>query len=120
MSTNKQIIAHKLVAKVAAEAAGELYEVVMSDNLVRSAWLEKYPDISEKGRIRIFRRENAGRCLKFARATLATLLTDPRIDESVKSAIHEALVLDAQIPHRMPQRQAVEIVNREMLKARGR
>jgi hypothetical protein len=85
--------AHKLVARVAKEAAHELYEVSMGDNVLRAEWKRQNPGATEKQLIDRFVKRNWGKCLAFARATLARLLTQP-IDERLKEEIMEALVLD--------------------------
>lgn len=85
---------HRLVAQVAKEAAGELYEATMSNNVVRRLWQEQNPGANEAALLARFVARNWGRCIPFARATLATMLTKP-IDEGTKETIMEALVLDA-------------------------
>lgn len=85
---------HKLVAKIAREAAGELYEKVMSDNLVRAEWKRQNPECTDKQLESRFIEKNWDKCLGFARATLATMLTQP-IEEGLKSDIMEALILDS-------------------------
>lgn len=85
---------HKLVAKQAKEAADELYEVLMKDNLMYGLWKKQNPGLNDK-RLRLrFVARNWGRCIPFARATMARMLTMP-IDEGLKETILEALSLDA-------------------------
>lgn len=85
---------HKALAKVAREAASELYEVVMGDNLVRSTWKKQNPGLTERQLHTRFVAKNWGKCIPFARATLAQLLTTP-LDPASKEAIMEILVLDS-------------------------
>lgn len=108
------VVAHKLVAKVAREAAAELYDLVMSNNDLRKAWKNSYPDMPEKELLLAFVRRNAPLCVPVARATLATMLNDPGLDISIKECIVEALRLDSSVPRdrRPPQ---VQILNPEKL-----
>ena len=101
------VVAHKLVAKVAAEAAAELYELVMANNAIRAAWKAQHPGASERGLIRAFVKKNAPNCLSYARATLVGMLSDPNLDSVAKECIVEALALDASVPRdrRPPQEQ---------------
>ena len=87
---------HRLVAQVAKEAAGELYETVMCDNAVRAEWKRLHPGLGPKALETEFIRTKWKHCIPFARATLAQLLTKP-IDESLKAEIHLALVQDASL-----------------------
>ena len=87
---------HKLVAQVAKEAAGQLYDRLMGDNMIRKAWQDQNPEATEKELESRFISRNWGQCIPFARATLATMLTAP-LDSRTKDDILEALVLDAQL-----------------------
>lgn len=86
--------AHKAVAKVAAEAAAQLYELLMGNNEIRAAWKVQNPGLGERALLARFVAKNQGRCLEFARATLAASLRGPA-DDATKDAILEALCLDA-------------------------
>lgn len=86
--------AHRLVASVAKAFASELYETVMSNNLVRAEWKRQHPGADERTLVRRFVTKNWGKCLAGARATLALQLRGP-IDTAMKESIMEALVLDA-------------------------
>lgn len=86
---------HKLVAKVAREAAGELYETLMGDNQFYEVWKKRNPGLSPKALEAKFVATKWGACIPFARATLAHLLSRPDIDNSLKDDIMEALVLDS-------------------------
>lgn len=92
-----QIHAHNLVASVAVNAAYELYEVMMVDNVYYEAWKRKHPGKSPKALAQLFVEANAERCVPIARATLAGLLTSPTISESYKESIVEALALDSSL-----------------------
>src|SRR5271167_3416969 len=85
--------AHKLVASVAQEAANELYDTTMSDNLLFDLWKKQNPGANAKLLRKRFVAKNWGKCIPFARATLETMLTKP-IDDATKEVIMEALVLD--------------------------
>jgi len=84
---------HTLVLKTAEGLAGELYEIVMKDDLVRSSWKAKHPGRSEKALIAAFVREWTPRLLSHARSTLAGMLALP-YDQAMKDEIYEALLAD--------------------------
>lgn len=92
-----QVACHKAIRKVAQEAAGQLYETLMADNVVFEEWKKQNPGLSEKALETRFITKNWGRCIEFARATLGSLLGRPDISDEVKREIHEVLVLDAQL-----------------------
>lgn len=111
-----QKFAHVLVAKLAREAASELYEVVMGDNVVRAEWKRQNPGCSEKVLLTRFVAKNWGACIPFARATMARMLTQP-LDEGLKEQIMEALVQDASLrPAEAKQAPAVDIINKEAMR----
>lgn len=89
----RQTHAHRDVAKVAQEAANELFDTVMSNNLVYEAWKAKHPGASAQGLRKAFVRDNWAKCLPLARATMARMLSEP-IDDRLKESIVEALALD--------------------------
>lgn len=84
---------HKLVAKIAREACAELYERLMGENVVRTEWKRQNPDCTEHQLLARFVNRNWSKCIPFARATLARLLTTS-IDDKTKDEIMEALMLD--------------------------
>lgn len=84
---------HKLVAKTAREAAGELYDLLMSNDKMFTEWKRQNPGCSSKQLESRFIEKNWGRCLQIARATLAMLLNGP-LEECLKDQIVEALCLD--------------------------
>lgn len=88
---------HKIVAAVAKEVTGNLYEVVMGDNKVFEEWKKQNPDATQKQLESRFVEKNWGRCIEFARATLATMLNSAVLPESVKDEIADALVKDNQL-----------------------
>lgn len=90
-----QMHAHNMVASVAVNAAYELYETLMGDNVMYDAWKRKHPGKSAKALALLFVRDNVERCIPIARATLAGLLTSPTLSEEHKESIVEALALDA-------------------------
>lgn len=90
----KQAHCHRDIAEVAKEAAANLYEVVMGDDLVRSEWKRQHPGANEKVLLQAFISKNWPQCLDLARATLAQLLRGP-LDAEAKERIMEVLTLDA-------------------------
>lgn len=110
------MVAHKQVAAVAREAAGQLFDTLMGCNEIYEAWKFRNPGLDRKALERLFVSTFSPDCVPFARATLAHMLSLPGIDETTKMSIHEALVLDAQLPGRQSREAAVEIVNKELLR----
>ncbi len=90
---------HQLVAKIAREAAGELYEKMMGIDGFFSAWKAANPSLSAKALEAKFVATRWPACIPFARATLAQLLTND-LDPAVKDDIMEALVLDSSLRQR--------------------
>lgn len=88
---------HKQIAEVAKAAAAELYETVMGDNLVYSIWRSRYPNLGPKALQRKFVEKNWGKCVGFAKTTMAHMLTLPTIDEKMKEDIMEVLILDGSL-----------------------
>lgn len=88
---------HKAVAAVAKAAAGELYEKMMGDNNFYAAWQRQNPDCSPKELERRFIARNWGKCLEFARKTMALMLSNPNVPEKVKEEIMDALEKDAML-----------------------
>jgi len=68
----------------------------MGDNLMYDSWRKQHPGTSDNRLRQLFVDRNWPRCIPFARATLARLLTTP-IDEKVKESIMEVLVKDASL-----------------------
>ncbi len=94
MGRNSVAHCHRRVTDVAREAAAELYEGTMRDNLVRGAWKAQHPGLSEAGLLAAFVKRFWPGCIPFARATMARLLAAPTIDPSLKEEIMDALALD--------------------------
>ncbi len=90
---------HYLIAEVAQAAAYEMHEVAMRDNMIRAQWKRRHPGASEKALVKAFVRLNWSRCIPFARATLAGMLRNNRLDQEQKERIVEALALDATVMH---------------------
>lgn len=88
---------HREVREVAREAAGQLYDKVMSDNLIFERWKQQNSGASAKELERRFVAANWPRCVPFARATLAHMLTLSTVDSSTKERIMSALVKDQQL-----------------------
>jgi hypothetical protein len=84
---------HKLIASVAQAAAHELYDSLMMDQLLYEVWKKRFPELGSKQLEEEFVKMYWGKCIPFARATLAHLLGKP-IDEAQKESIMEALLLD--------------------------
>lgn len=85
--------AHRLIAETAKSAAAELYDVVMSNNEVRTAWKAQNEGCGEKELVRRFVKRNWAKCIPVARTTLGLLLRNST-DETLKTQIYEALLLD--------------------------
>lgn len=81
-------LAHKMVAKLAAEMANEVYEASASKN----GFYAKFPDRKE------FINLCAPTLVQEARSILAKQLAEPGIPDSLKREIWEALQLDACVP----------------------
>ena len=107
---------HKLIRKVAQDAAGQLYEQLMKDNLIFGEWKRQHPGLSPLALERRFIAKSWGECIPFARGTLAVMLGRPDISEEMKIEIYEALQLDNSlvVGRRTPE-EAVQIVNRGLL-----
>ncbi len=103
---------HKQIREVARAAAGELYETLMGNNDLWTMWQKQNPGLTKKQLERRFIDKNWGRCIEFARGTLAHLLTRPDVDEKTKEQIMEVLILDNSIPvGRIPPGRAIQIAN---------
>lgn len=101
--TDQQTYCHKMVAAVAKEAAGQLYERLMGENKFYEEWRRQNPDATPKQLERRFIEKNWGKCLEFARATLAAMLRGPYPD-SLKEEIVDALSKDATLIRGRPAR----------------
>jgi hypothetical protein len=87
---------HKDVAEVAKEAANELYDYLMRDNLIYETWRRQHPGASPKALRAAFVNKVWPKAVPFARATMARLLAtshDPQLTER----IYQALILDNQL-----------------------
>lgn len=83
-----------MMRHVAYDAAHAMYASLMgANNELYAEWKRQNPDCGDKELERRFVARNWVKCLPFARATLAQLLTKS-IDDAQKEAIMEALVLD--------------------------
>jgi hypothetical protein len=89
---------HKLVAEVAKEAANELYDVIMKDNLVFSEWKRQNPGATAKTLRQAFVARTWGKCIPLARATLARICATAT-DESLRRSAYDALILDNTLIH---------------------
>lgn len=89
---------HKYVAGVAREAAGQLYEQLMKDDLLWKMWRQQNEGLSDEALERRFIEKNWGKCIDFARATMGHMLSRPDIDQKLKDEIYEALQLDSSLP----------------------
>lgn len=86
---------HVEVRNVAREAAAAHYEELMSaSNWSFSQWKLLHPTLVGEALQAAFMDEHWGKYIGFAKATMATLLTSPTVDQPTKDAIFEALSLD--------------------------
>lgn len=95
--TQKNAHCHKMIREVARAAAGELYDKVMGDNKVFAEWKRQNEGATTKQLEDRFIDRNWGKCIQFARATLATMLRQNNLPEKVKEEILDALVKDASL-----------------------
>ena len=91
-----QKVCHVRIREVAREAAAELYESMMSQNVYYEAWKKQNADVvgNEKELVRRFVERNWVKCIDFARATLTHMLTRPDVAESMKDEIMDVLAKD--------------------------
>ena len=86
-----QVAAHYMIRKVAMEAAGEMYERLMADDVMFSAWKKSNPGASGKQLEKRFILRHWSKCIPFARTTLGLMLSRPLPDdlkESIIDALH--------------------------------
>jgi hypothetical protein len=95
-----QQVCHKQVRNVAMAAAGQLYESMMSNNHFNEEWKRQNPDLDGKKLEKRFIEQNWMRCLDFARATLALMLTKDEVSEVMKEEIMDILEKDFSIRHK--------------------
>jgi len=95
-SQTGQRVCHVRIREVAREAAAELYESMMSQNVFYEAWKKQNTDVvgNEKELVRRFVDRNWVKCIDFARGTLAHMLTRPDVAESLKDEIMNVLTKD--------------------------
>lgn len=88
---------HREVAKVAREAAGQHYEVLMKDNLLHELWKKQNPGLTPKQLESRFIEKSWQLYIRFARTTMGLLLGRPDVSEEVKQKVYEALVEDGKL-----------------------
>lgn len=90
----KKLHAHNAVYVQATELCMSAYEALMEQNEIWEAWLGSHPGFSRRHLELAFLKKFTFRFVAPARALMAARLQGP-LDDSVKDAIYEALVLDA-------------------------
>ena len=95
--TKKISHCHEMVARVAKSCAEELYESLMHDNELFTAWKLQHPGAGTKGLQVAFVEATWGKCIPVARATLGRLCANKAIDDTLKEAIIDALALDSSL-----------------------
>lgn len=80
-----QVMAHEMVAHVAKEMAGEVYDTWAKSSNV---WYRQHKSRDK------YIGESWGLYVEAARATLASMLAQPSTPELLKEQIHDALVKD--------------------------
>lgn len=111
---------HKLVRSVAMEAAGQLYEGVMSNDVVWKEWKKQNPQCQTARQLEVrFIEKNWTQCIEFARATLGLMLGRRDISDEMKVTIYEALTLDNAIPVGKGRKATVDIINKGLLGGSG-
>ena len=93
-------VCHAKIMEVAKTAAGELYESLMSNDVMFRAWKKQNPNCNAKQLEARFIDKNWGSCLDFARATLTIMLTKDDVAESMKDEIMKILEQDQMLRHR--------------------
>jgi hypothetical protein len=90
-------VCHYKVAEVARAAAGELYEHMMSNDAYFRAWKQQNPGATSKELEKRFIDRNWGKCIEFARRSLALMLRKDDVPEKVKDEIMDVLVKDQMV-----------------------
>jgi ABC-type uncharacterized transport system YnjBCD substrate-binding protein len=94
VTTTGQKVCHVKIADVAKAAAGELYENMMSNNVVYNEWRKQNPGCNEKELEARFIKKNWGSCIDFARTTLTLMLTRDDVADTTKDEIMVILEQD--------------------------
>ena len=84
---------HKQVAHTAVGLCYELYDKLMSDDTIYTAWKKQNPGANARQLELRFVKRNVERCVPAARATLTAIMTTTT-DEALKETIYEALLAD--------------------------
>lgn len=102
MRTNDNRMVHKLIRSTAKEIAGAYYEIAAGrDNAFYRAW-------PNQGN---FIQCNWQNFIMETRRILATMLANPAHSEKMKEEIHEALILDSQLPYSVQENQIVNVMH---------
>lgn len=84
---------HKQVAHTAVGLCYELYDTLMQDDVLYTAWKKANPDATARQLELRFVKKNVERCIPAARATLTAMMVNTT-DEALKETIYEALLAD--------------------------
>lgn len=90
----RSLHAHKDVASQARELCLSAYEALMAENAIWLNWQARFPGYSRKRLEAVFVALYLFRFVPAARAMMAARLAG-EVDEGVKAALYDALVLDA-------------------------
>lgn len=106
---------HPLLRATAIEMAGELYDLMMKNNVQWEEWKKLNPELSTLAQYEIrFLELKWPELIEDARATLAQMLARP-IGEDLKLQIHDALVKDEPLRRARLARKAAEVANRNRI-----
>lgn len=104
---------HPLLRATAIEMAGDLYDLMMKNNLQYAEWKKLHPDLKTAGELEIrFLELKWPELLEDARATLAQMLSG-NASEELKTTIHDALVKDNALRHARLARAQAQVANRD-------
>ena len=104
---------HPLIRATAIEMAGELYDLLMKNNVQFAEWKRMHPDLSSPAELEIrFIELKWPELIEDARTTLARMLAG-NASEELKMTIHDALVKDNPLRLRRMERARSAVANRD-------
>jgi hypothetical protein len=104
---------HPLIRSTAIEMAGDLYDLMMKNNVQFAEWKKMHPELRTLAELEIrFIELKWPELLEDARTTLAGMLAG-NASEELKMQIHDALVKDHGLRMARLARSAAQVANRE-------
>lgn len=85
---------HRQVMDIAKALAGEMYEMLMGNDMFWRIWKKQNPDATRKQLEERFIERNWGRFIGEARKALVMMLKDPSISETAKDQVVDVLEKD--------------------------